>query len=79
MHSASSMMVEPEAKRPAMAKAIAIRWSPKLGKVVPVSLPPHISVRPSSASWTSTPIARRLVAIAAIRSVSLTLSSWAPR
>ena len=72
-------MVSPSANRPAIAKAMAMRWSPKLSMRAPFRCSAPWMVMPSYCSSTSTPMRRRLSATAKMRSVSLTRSSPASR
>src|SRR5439155_21050204 len=79
MQPVSSTTVDPSATSPATTRAMAIRWSPALWTVAPRRRrPPRIS-RPSGSSTMSAPMRPSSVAMAWIRSDSLTRSSAASR
>ena len=73
--SAPSMVVEPLAIRPATAKAIAIRWSPRASRVMPLRSTGPETASPLGNVSTLAPMRRRPPATVSIRSDSFTRSS----
>src|SRR5664280_3185417 len=77
--SARSIVVEPEAMRPATAKVIASRWSSKVRVADPTNGVGPSMTMSSPFTETRAPRARRPLAMPAILSDSLLRSSPAPR